>query len=79
METEMELSAPGFMELQLSRLSIIEIDDLAAFPGERESQPEPSDSPSQPPAPGDMAVLKPKARVNADAIFPAKRKGFLRP
>ena len=79
MATVVALNTPGFIAVQLSRWRIVEIDHVPAFSGERESQAYAPDSPPDPPAPGDVTVLEPKARMDADVIFPTEREGFLRP
>ena len=78
-ETVVALNTLGFMAVQFSRRGIVEIDHVSACSGERESQPYAPDSPPDPAAPGDVTVLEPKARMDADVIFPTEREGFLRP
>ena len=76
MATVVALNTLGFMAVQLSRRRVVEIDHVSAFSGERASQPYASNSPPDPAAPGDITVLEPEARMDADVIFPAERKRF---
>ena len=58
---------------------VVEIDLVVALPGQRKSETGTTQATSPTPAPGDIAMLESKVRMEADMLFPAKHERFGRP
>jgi hypothetical protein len=69
----------GFVQCAQSIASAVEIDLVVALPRERKGEARTTKSAPQTPAPGDIAVLKSKARMDAQALAPAKGNRLGRP
>jgi hypothetical protein len=69
----------GFIRPARSIVRAVEIDLVVSLSGERESETRAAKTASQTPAPGDVAMLQPKARTDANMLLPAKRDRFGRP
>ena len=69
----------GFVHYARSGAKVVEIDLVVALPRERKGEARTTKSAPPTPAPGDIAVLESKARIDAHVLAPAKGNRLGRP
>lgn len=78
-ESSLRPCALGFVHPARPGARVVEIDLVVALPREHESEPRTTKTASQTPAPGDIAVLESKARMDAQVLALAKGNRLGRP